>query len=108
MMLAEREYNEFASMLGTLSPADWGQPTDCPGWDVRDMASHVLGMAEMAASVPKGLSQAKRAKKRGGVFIDALTAVQVEARTNMSAQQVVDRLRVVGPKAARARRRIPS
>lgn len=108
MLLAEREYNEFASMLSTLSPEDWRQPTDCPGWDVRDMASHVLGMAEMAASVPKGLGQAKRAKKRGGVFIDALTAVQVEARTNMSAQQIVDRLRVVGPKAARARRRIPS
>ncbi|HZV26578.1 MAG TPA: maleylpyruvate isomerase family mycothiol-dependent enzyme [Acidothermaceae bacterium] len=108
MVLAEREYDQFASMLGTLAPEDWSRPTDCPGWDVRAMASHVLGMAEMAASVPKGLSQARRAKRRGGVFIDALTALQVEARTHMSAQQVVDRLRVVGPKAARARRRIPS
>jgi uncharacterized protein (TIGR03083 family) len=108
MRLAATEYDRFATMLATLSEQDWTRPTDCPGWDVRTMASHVLGMAEMAASIRQGLSQARRAKKRGGVFIDALTAVQVEARTNMSSQQVIDRLRLVGPRAARARRRIPS
>jgi uncharacterized protein (TIGR03083 family) len=108
MRLAATEYDRFTSMLATLSEQDWNQPTDCPGWDVRTMASHVLGMAEMAASMRQGVSQFRRAKKRGGVFIDALTAVQVEARTTMSAQQVIDRLRLVGPRAARARRRIPS
>ncbi len=108
MRLAATEYDRFANMLATLSEQDWNRPTDCPGWDVRTMASHVLGMAELAASMRQGVSQAIRAKKRGGVFIDALTAVQVDARTNMSAQQIVERLRVVGPRAARARRRIPS
>jgi uncharacterized protein (TIGR03083 family) len=108
MQLAATEYDRFASMLGALSEEDWTRATDCPGWDVRTMASHVLGMAEMAASVRQGVRQARRAKKRGGVFIDALTAVQVEARTNMSAQQVTARMRLVGPRAARARRRIPS
>jgi uncharacterized protein (TIGR03083 family) len=107
MRLAATEYERFANMLATLSEQDWNRPTDCPGWDVRTMASHVLGMAEMAASMRQGVSQAIRAKKRGGVFIDALTAVQVDARTNMSAQQVIDRVRLVGPRAARARRRIP-
>jgi uncharacterized protein (TIGR03083 family) len=108
MRLAATEYGRFASMLATLSEQDWNRPTDCPGWDVRTMASHVLGMAEMAASIRQGLIQARRAKKRGGVFIDALTAIQVDARTNMSPQQVIDRLRLVGPRAARARQRIPS
>jgi uncharacterized protein (TIGR03083 family) len=107
MRLAATEYDRFASMLATLSEQDWNRPTDCPGWDVRTMASHVLGMAEMAASIRQGLIQARRAKNRGGVFIDALTAVQVDARTNMSPQQVIDRLWLVGPRAARARRRIP-
>ena len=108
MRLAATEYDRFASMLATLSEQDWNQPTDCPGWDVRTMASHVLGMAEMAASMRQGVSQALRAKKRGGVFIDALTAVQVEARMNMSAEQLIERLRLVGPRAACARRRIPA
>lgn len=108
MQLAATEYDRFTSMLGTLATEDWSKPTDCPGWDVRTMACHVLGMAEMAASVRQGVSQIRRAKKRGGVFIDALTAVQVDARSSMSPQQVVDRMRLVGPRAARARRRIPS
>jgi uncharacterized protein (TIGR03083 family) len=108
MRLAATEYDRFGGMLDTLSPQDWSRATECPGWDVRTMASHVLGMAEMAASMRQGAIQMKRAKKRGGVFIDALTAVQVEARTTMSPQQVIDRLRLVGPRAARARRRIPS
>jgi uncharacterized protein (TIGR03083 family) len=108
MRLAATEYDRFANMLATLSARDWTQPTDCPGWDVRAMASHVLGMAEMAASMRQGVSQVMRAKKRGGVFIDALTAVQVDARAHLSSQQITDRLRLVGPRAARARRRIPS
>jgi hypothetical protein len=72
------------------------------------MASHVLGMAEMAGSMVQGATQFRRARKRGGVFIDALTAVQVEARADMSARQITDRMRIVGPRAARARRRLPS
>jgi uncharacterized protein (TIGR03083 family) len=108
MRLAATEYERFAGMLGTLRAEDWTRATDCPGWDVRAMASHVLGMAEMAASMRQGASQMRHAKKRGGVFIDALTAVQVEARTTMSAQQVTERMLLVGPRAARARRRIPS
>jgi hypothetical protein len=65
-------------------------------------------MAEMAASVPEGIRQMNAAKKRGGLFIDALTAVQVEKRAALTPQQLIGRLRIVGPKAARARRRIPA
>lgn len=107
MRLAATEYERFASALATLSSDDWSRSTDCPGWDVRAMASHVLGMAEMAASMRQGASQLRRARHRGGVFIDALTAVQVEDRIDLTAQQITDRVRRFGPGAARARRRIP-
>lgn len=33
----------FAGLLGGLSPAQWARPTACPGWDVKDVAAHVLG-----------------------------------------------------------------
>jgi uncharacterized protein (TIGR03083 family) len=108
MRLAAAEYGYFATALENLSSDDWSKPTECAGWDVRTMASHVLGMAEMAASVPEGIRQMKAAKKRGGLFIDALTAVQVEKRADLAPQQLIDRIRVVGPKAARGRRRIPA
>ncbi len=49
----------------------------------------------------------KAASARGGVFIDALTALQVEERVDLTPHQIVERFAVVGPKAARARRRAP-
>jgi uncharacterized protein (TIGR03083 family) len=107
MRLAETEYDRFAMLLVGLDAEQWALPTECPGWDVRMMASHVLGMAEMAASIREGGSQQKAAKKRGGVFIDALTALQVEERADLTPQQLTDRFPAVGPRAARARRRTP-
>ena len=51
MRLAATEYQRFADLLRALRPGDWTRPTDCPGWDVRAMAAHTLGMVEMAASI---------------------------------------------------------
>lgn len=61
----------------------------------------------MAASVREMIRQQMAAKRRGGVPIDALTGLQVEKNAHLSAEQLIDRFRVVGPRAARARRRIP-
>jgi uncharacterized protein (TIGR03083 family) len=108
MSLAATEYDRFAAMLPGLGAADWTRATECPGWDVRAMASHVLGMAEMAASVREGIHQQMAAKKRGGLFIDEMNAVQVEERANLTPDDVTRRFTAVGPRAARARRRIPS
>jgi len=71
------------------------------------MAGHVLGMAEMAASVREMIRQQGAAKKRGGIPIDALTGLQVEKNAHLSTEQLIDRFRAVGPRAARALRRIP-
>lgn len=108
MRLAATEYARFAAMLTGLQVQDWTQPTECAGWDVRAMAGHVLGMADMAASIREGRRQQKAAAQRGGVFIDALTALQVEERAEFTPWQVAERFQVVGPRAARARRRTPA
>ncbi|MDQ3477519.1 MAG: maleylpyruvate isomerase family mycothiol-dependent enzyme [Actinomycetota bacterium] len=107
MQLAASEYERFTTMLADLDNRDWMRPTECPDWDVRAMAGHVLGMAEMAASVREMIRQQHAAKKRGGIPIDALTAVQVDKNADLSSQELIDRFRVVGPRAARARRRTP-
>ncbi|MGH3859924.1 maleylpyruvate isomerase family mycothiol-dependent enzyme [Actinokineospora sp.] len=106
--LAETEYQRFVDVLRTLTPDEWATPTECPGWDVRAMAGHALGMAEMAASPLESARQQRAARKRGGVLIDALTALQVEEQAHLSAAEVVTRFAAVAPKAARARRRVPS
>lgn len=107
MRLAETEYQRFHQMLQQLAPEDWSTPTDCPGWDVRAVAGHCLGMAEMAASIRQTVHQMRAAKRRGGVMIDALTAVQVEEQAHLTSDQVVTRFARVGPKASRGRRRAP-
>jgi len=107
MRLAAVEYQRFIDALALLSPQDWSQPTECPGWDVKAMAAHALGMAEMAASIREQLRQVKTATKRGGVFLDALTSLQVEERQDMTPAQIVDRFQRVAPKASRGRRLTP-
>lgn len=107
MQLAAAEYQRCVDLLRALDPSDWEQPTECPGWDVRAMAGHMLGMTEMAASMRTSRRQMKAAGRRDGEFIDALTAVQVEENRDLSRQQLVDRFAELGPKAATARRRTP-
>lgn len=108
MGLAATEYARFRDQLSRLSPADWARPTVCEAWDVRSMAGHVLGMAEMSASVPETIRQMRAARRAGGVFVDALTALQVDKERALSADEVMTKLGTVGPKAAKGRRRTPS
>ena len=107
MRLAATEYDRFLAQLRRLRPDDWTKPTDCPGWDVRALVGHVVGMTEMSASLPEQLKQMRAAGKAGGEFIDALTALQVAKHVGDSTEQLVARYAVVGPKAAKGRRRTP-
>jgi uncharacterized protein (TIGR03083 family) len=108
MRLAATEYYRLGAVLAGLDTQDWTRPTECVGWDVRAMAGHALGMAEMAASIREGRRQQRAALRRGGVFIDALTALQVQERAELSPRELTERFQVVGPRAARARRRTPA
>ena len=107
MRLAAAEYERFADTLRALRPGDWTRPTECPGWDVRAMAAHALGMVEMAASVRENYRQLRLARRRGGVFIDALTGLQVDERQHMMPAEIIGRFVTRAPKAVRGRRRTP-
>ena len=104
MQLAATEYQRFADLLSALAPQDWDRPTECPGWDVRTMAGHVLGMAEMVSSLRQFAVQNAGAARAGG-GIDALTAVQVRREAGLSPAELVDRFTAVAPLAVRGRRR---
>jgi uncharacterized protein (TIGR03083 family) len=109
MGLAETELARMVAQLRSLSPEDWAQPTVCELWDVRAMASHVLGMAEAQASFRQFAHDFRAANKRtGGKMIDAMTAAQVGERSSMTPTAIIDRLAAVAPKSVRARRRTPA
>lgn len=111
MQLATTEYERVVTTLEQLTPAQWAAATDCPAWDVRAMVGHVLGMAQMAASIRETMRQQltakRRAKRDGGLTIHALTALQVEKNASLSSDELVAKMRTCGPKAARSRARTP-
>jgi uncharacterized protein (TIGR03083 family) len=105
--LAATEYERLVAQLRALAPDDWRRPTACPAWDVHAMCCHILGMAELAASPLEQMRQLRAAKRRGGLFIDALTGLQVDKHVHRSPAEVVELLARVTPRAARGRRRTP-
>src|SRR5438874_10351508 len=47
------EYEAFAALIEGLNDKEWNAPTRCVGWQARDVAGHVIGLAEdTAAGVP--------------------------------------------------------
>lgn len=111
MRLAATEYDRCAEAFRFLSPAQWSLPTDCPAWDVRQMAAHMLGMAEMAASIRENLRQQRKAARvvaaGGGVFLDVLTGLQVDERAGWTPERITERYTARAPRAAAGRRRTP-
>ena len=109
---AATEYERCTAVFSALEPEQWTAATDCPAWDVRQMAAHMLGMAEMAASMRENLRQqrlARRAVDRaGGLYVDALTQLQVDERAGWAPDRISARFRARAPKAVTGRRRAPS
>jgi uncharacterized protein (TIGR03083 family) len=99
-------------VFSSLDSGHWTAQTDCPAWDVRQMAAHMLGMAEMAASMRENLRQQRLARRAlgqaGGVYIDALTQLQVNERAGWGPDRITGRYRARAPKAVTGRRRAPS
>jgi uncharacterized protein (TIGR03083 family) len=105
LALAER----YTSLLEDLSPAEWAAITPCDPWTVKDMSAHLLGWADALCSPRAMASQARAAlqrRKRFGNLLDAQNDAQVEIARGLSPEELLDRLRVMLPRAARLRRRL--
>ena len=105
--LARVETERMVALLRTLGPDDWTHPTDCPAWDVRAMAGHVLGMTETFTGLRRFVATMVAGQRAAGTgpVIDGITAVQVRANAGLSAAQLVDRMAAAGPRQARWRGR---
>lgn len=111
MRLAAEEYDRFADALAALGEADWSLATDCPGWDVRQLACHTIGMAAMGSGLLETIRQQAKAMRRARTervdALTALTAVQVDERADWLPERVVAEARRTGSRAVRGRRRTP-
>jgi uncharacterized protein (TIGR03083 family) len=108
--LAAQENERFAVLVGSLDADDWARPTDCPDWDVRAIAAHVLGAMEGHVSLPVMVHQQLAGKKIAGdrPDVDGMTEIQVRERRHLGPQELVERLADFGPRAAAARAARPA
>ncbi|MDQ3646715.1 MAG: maleylpyruvate isomerase family mycothiol-dependent enzyme [Actinomycetota bacterium] len=99
----------FLSMLGGLTPQQWGAVTACDPWTVKDIAAHLLGWAEALSSVREMRSQVargfRRSKEYGNPY-DAQNQVQVEDRRDLTTDELIARLGARLPAAVKTRRRV--
>lgn len=110
--LARTEYQRFVELLQGLHEADWGQPTDCTRWTVKDIAAHIVGETEAFASPREFAHQfrhAPRLRREIGAphLVDGVNEVQVRERRTLTPAQLIERLVASAPKATRARARLP-
>jgi uncharacterized protein (TIGR03083 family) len=109
MKLAADELDRFLDLLRSLSPDEWRRPTECEPWDVRTMATHVLGATESHSSVRETMHQTRAYRRaKSGPMIDAMTELQVRDRAQLAPDEVVHRFERAAPRSVRARRRMPA
>jgi len=110
--LARIAYQRFADVAGTVRDDQWGWPTDCERWTVRDLVGHVVGAMRSAASVRENVSQLAEIRRRvrhgEGAMVDVMTQVEIDRTADLAPDDLVAECRaLVGP-ATSGRFRTPS
>lgn len=99
------------TLLQELEPEDWNARTECPAWNVADMAGHLIGAAKANASVRETIRQQIWAVRHKGEFdgndLDAMNALQVRDHASLSPAQRVAMLQALVPRAVAGRMRFP-
>ncbi len=99
--MAAVELERFLTLVESLSPADWDQPTACTLWNVRQVVAHVTGAAALYAR----WSQFKRQtspfvqrpyRQAGFSLLDAFNQIQVDDRRAATPADLLAELREVG------------
>ena len=85
----------FVDVVATLRGGEWERPTGCPGWSVRDVVAHVVGLedvltggAEPDVELPAGLAHVTNDVSR-------YTERHVELRRRRRPEELVEELGVV-------------
>lgn len=73
-------YESLAHLIEGLDDSAWSTPTRCPGWEVRDVAGHVAGLASDALS---GVVETRTADEQAAALRDHTPAeIAAQLRTS--------------------------
>ena len=112
MALSAVEYERTLELVRSLGPDDWAMPVaDCAAWNIRQLMCHQIGAAESGAAMREGIRQQRAAgrasKERGIPWLDAWTALQVEAREALDPAAVVKAAEAAFARGLRGRTKTP-
>lgn len=92
----------FIDLLHGLGPAQWTQATACPGWDVKDLAAHVLG--DHIGRLSRHRDGYPPPPPRDGealpAFLDRFNSEWVTAARRISPQLLIEQLSITGTQVA--------
>jgi uncharacterized protein (TIGR03083 family) len=92
--LIQKQREDLADLLSTLTPEQWATPSLCKGWRVQDTAAHIVVAAETSpGKFMLGLL------KSGGRF-NAMVGRDVDRVAPVGAAELVRRLRAAAPMTA--------
>lgn len=97
--LMHTELERFTALVETLAPDDWGKPTACTAWTVRDILAHQAGGYASGTGYKEMFRQYSVMPKKGQLFEDAITERQLRARAGKSPAELIAELGQVGPAA---------
>ena len=111
--MAAVELERFLTLVESLAPADWDQPTACPLWNVRQIVAHVTGAAASYARWSEfkrqhSLNVLRPYRRAGFSLVDAINQIQVDDRSAATPADLLAELREVGPRAIATRKRLPA
>ncbi len=107
MSAAALEYERLLVLFGDLSAADWPRPTDCTGWDVRQVLAHLVGAAAGTASL-RELARQYRLGRHQRPVVDGMNEVQVRERADAGPDRLIAEFATAAARGLRARRRLPA
>jgi uncharacterized protein (TIGR03083 family) len=89
--LLREEYRQLADVCSSLDPAQWDTPSCLPGWTVRDVLSHVIGVeAGLLGESPPDVDIAHLAHLRNPIA--EANELWVEANRGLDGSQLLTRL----------------
>jgi uncharacterized protein (TIGR03083 family) len=98
--LIRTELERFIGLVETLGPEDWGKPTACTAWSVRDILAHQAGGYASGTSYREMIHQYISLPKSGQLPEDAVNETQLSERSGKSPAELIVELQSVGPIAA--------
>ncbi len=97
--LLQVELERFTALVETLGPDDWGKPTACTAWNVRDMLAHQVGGYASGTGHKEMFRQYTAKPKKEQLPEDAVNELQLRERAGKSPAELIAELRQVGPVA---------